>query len=120
MLVHIKTGWGVLKCSDFIKIVIENLNFNTLVHQYQIHTLQLSRKQLNLSQWEIIKCANILKNAGRRTKRMKIGTHGLINSICGVLLGSGHFSSVWGHSVHVAKLPMLRFSKGYRSDTVFI
>ena len=30
-----------------------------------------------------------------------------------VLFGSGHLSSIWGHSVHFAKFPMLRFSKGY-------
>ncbi len=28
---------------------------------------------------------------------------------------SGHSSSVWGHSVHSAKFPMLRFLKGYCS-----
>ncbi len=37
-----------------------------------------------------------------------------------VLFVSGHFSSVWGHSVHFAKFPMFcRFSKGYSSH-IFI
>ncbi len=43
----------------------------------------------------------------------KCGTHGPRNSILRVLFGSGHLSSVRGHSVHFAKFPTLRFSKGY-------
>ncbi len=35
--------------------------------------------------------------------------------VCRVLFGSGHLSSVWGHSVHFAKFSMLRYSKGYTS-----
>ncbi len=30
---------------------------------------------------------------------------------------SDSVSSVWGHSVHFAKFPMLRFSKGYWSQS---
>ncbi len=58
------------------------------------------------------KLDNILKTADRRAKRMKIGTWGTSNSLCRVLFGSSHFTSVWGYSVHFAKFPMLRFSKG--------
>ncbi len=32
-----------------------------------------------------------------------------------VLFMSDCLSSVWGHSVHLTKFPMLRFSKGYSS-----
>ncbi len=48
---------------------------------------------------------NILKPAGRRTKQIKI-----CDFVCGVLFGSGHLSSVWGHSVHFAKFLILSFS----------
>ncbi len=37
------------------------------------------------------------------------------NCKCRVLLASGHLSSVWDHSVHVAKLPNLSVSKGFCS-----
>ena len=40
-------------------------------------------------------------------------------SLCRVLFGSGHLSSVRGHSVHFAKFPMLRFQKA-TAATVFI
>ena len=43
----------------------------------------------------------------------KFGTRSPRNSIRRVLFGSGHLSSVWGHSVHFAKFPVLRFSKGH-------
>ncbi len=56
---------------------------------------------------------NILKTADRRAKQMKFGTRGPKKSICRVIFGSGHLSSVWGHSVHFAIFPMLRFSKGH-------
>ncbi len=44
-------------------------------------------------------------------KRMKIVTRGHINSICRVLFGSGHFSSVWSHSVYFAKFSDVEISK---------
>ena len=51
-------------------------------------------------------------------KRMKnLGLTVPRNSLSRVLFGSGHLSSVWGHSVHFAKFSMLRFSKGYCSNS---
>ncbi len=58
---------------------------------------------------------NISKTADRRAKRTKILTLGTTVHLCGVLLMPDSLSLVWGHSVHFAKFPMLRFSKGYCS-----
>ncbi len=71
---------------------------------------------INGNQWENHKMCNTLKTADRRANRMKIWDSR--NSICKLLFGSGdsgHLSSVWGHSVHLANVSMLRFSKGYWS-----
>ncbi len=43
----------------------------------------------------------------------KFRTRGTRNSICNVLFGPGHLSSVWGHSVHFEKFLILTFSTGY-------
>ncbi len=43
----------------------------------------------------------------------KFGLLGHLNCICRVPLMSDCLSSVWGHLVHFAKFPKLRFSKGY-------
>ncbi len=61
---------------------------------------------------------NISKTAGRRAKLMKFGTRRPRNSLCRVLFGWGHLSPVWGHSMHFAKIPLLRFSKGYCSHSL--
>ena len=47
----------------------------------------------------------------------KFEPRGSRNCICGVLFMSDSLSSVWGHLVHFAKFPMLRFSKGYYSPS---
>ncbi len=65
---------------------------------------------------KIIKCAISGKQLAVERNGWKFGTHSPRNSLCRVLFGSGHLSSVWGH-VHFAKFPMLRFSKGYCSHT---
>ncbi len=44
----------------------------------------------------------------------KFGTHGPRNCICRYF---SCMSSVWGHSVHLAKFLMLRYSEGYCSHT---
>ncbi len=60
-----------------------------------------------------MKCAISWKWLTIEQNGWKFGTSGPRNSLCRVIFGSGHLSSVWGHSVHFAKFPMLRFSKGY-------
>ena len=62
---------------------------------------------------KIMKCAISWKQLTVEQNGWKLGTCGPRNSICRVLFRSGHLSSVWGHSVHVPKFPMLRLSKGY-------
>ena len=59
---------------------------------------------------------NISKTADRRAKRTKIwdSVH-----VCRVLLMAESLSLAWGHSVHFAKFPMLRFQKA-TAPTVFI
>ena len=56
---------------------------------------------------------HISTTADRRPIRMEIWDSSIRKCICRVLFMSDFFSSVWGHSVHFAKFPMLRFSKGY-------
>ncbi len=61
---------------------------------------------------------NILKTPDCRVKRMKIwGTRIDMYCICEVLFMPDSLSSVWVHSVHFAKFPMLRFSKGCSSHS---
>ncbi len=62
---------------------------------------------------KIMKCAISWKWLTVERNGWKFGTRGPRNSLCRVLFGSGHLRSVWGHSVHFAKYPMLKFSKGY-------
>ncbi len=51
-------------------------------------------------------------------KGRKFGTRGTFTvHMCRVLLVPNSLSLVWGHSVHFAKFPMLRFSKGYCSPS---
>ncbi len=47
----------------------------------------------------------------------KFGTRGTTVHIGRVLLMPDSLSLVWGHSVHFAKFPLLRFSKGYCSPS---
>ena len=62
---------------------------------------------------------NNLKMADCRVKWMKIWQlHFPRNCICRVLFMSNCLSSVWGHLVHFAKFPMLRFQKA-TAPTVF-
>ncbi len=49
---------------------------------------------------KIIKCAISWKRPTVERKGWKFGTRCPKNSICRVLFRSGHFSSLWGHSVH--------------------
>ena len=58
---------------------------------------------------------NILKTADRRAKWTKLGVVVLQCIICSALLMSHSLRLVWGHSVHFAKFPILRFSKLYIS-----
>ncbi len=62
---------------------------------------------------KIMKCAVSWKWLTVERNRWKFGTRGIRNSMCRVLFGSGHLSSVWGHSVHFVIFRMLRFSKGF-------
>ncbi len=64
---------------------------------------------------KIMKCAIPWKWPTMERNGWKFGTRSLRNSLCRVLFRSGHSSSLWGHSVHFAKFPMLRLSKGCRS-----
>ena len=69
--------------------------------------------------WESMgkpKMWNISKTANCRAKRTKIwdsGSYMYSASMLRVLLMPYSLSLVWGHSVHFAKFPMLRFSKHY-------
>ncbi len=47
----------------------------------------------------------------------KFGVRGPMYYICGMLFMSSSLSSVWDQSVHFAKFLMLRFSKGYCSNS---
>ncbi len=47
----------------------------------------------------------------------EFGTRCTTVYICRVLLMPDSLSLVWGHSVHFAKFPMLRFSEGYISPS---
>ncbi len=71
------------------------------------------------SQWEIIKCGISWKRLIVEQNEWKFGTRGPRKCICRLLFRSGHLSSVWGHSVHFAKFPMLKFQKA-TAPTVFI
>ena len=55
---------------------------------------------------------SILKKADRRAKRTKFWDSGTTVHIGRVVLMPDSLSLVWGHSVHFAKFPMLRYSKG--------
>ena len=56
---------------------------------------------------------NMWKTANRRAKRTKIWDLRYYVHIGRVLLMPDSLSLVWGHSVHFAKFPILRFSKHY-------
>ena len=60
---------------------------------------------------------NILKMGDCRVNGRKFGTHSPMNCICRVLFMTDSLSSLWGHSVYLARLPMWRFSKGYCSHS---
>ena len=68
---------------------------------------------------KIMKCATSWIWLTVERNGWKFGICGPRNSLCRVLFGSGHLSSVWGHSVHFAKFPMLRLSKGYCSHNFY-
>ncbi len=82
----------------------------------------------NGSQWENPKMCNILKTVDRRAKRAKIWDSGYYSAHIGrVLLKPDSWNWVgFGHSIGALKLicnlwfPMLGFSKGYTTATVFI
>ena len=61
------------------------------------------------------KCAISWKELIVEQNGWKFGTQGTTVHICRVLLMPDSFILVWGHSVHSAKFPMLRSSKGYYS-----
>ncbi len=60
---------------------------------------------------------NILKTVDRGVKRTKIWYRGTTVHACRVLLMPNSLSLLWDHLVHFAKIPMLRFSKGYCSGS---
>ena len=62
---------------------------------------------------------NILKTADHREKRTKIWDSEYHMHICRVLLMSDSLILVWVCSVHFAKFPMLRFSRGYCSHSFY-
>ena len=70
----------------------------------------------NMEEWENLKMLNILKTADHRAKGIQMWDSSYELHIYRVLFMSDSLISVWGHSVHFSKFPMLRFSKGYCSQ----
>ncbi len=64
-----------------------------------------------------LKCGISQKRLIVERNGRKFGARGTTVHICRVLLMPNSLSLVWGHSVHFAKFPMLRFSKGYCSPS---
>ena len=62
---------------------------------------------------KIIKCAMFWKRMTVERNGRNFGTRDPRYSLCRVLFRWGHLSSVWDHSVHCAKFPMSRLSRGY-------
>ena len=90
---------------------MQAVNFNGNPPSYK-HFVTLCRFNMGVN-GKIMKMWNILKTVDRRAKQMKFRTRGPRNSICRVLFRLGDLSSVWGHSLHFPKFPMLRLSKRY-------
>ena len=93
------TCYGGIRAITFLAIS-QVLKF--LCH-FQILTWESMGKSLTVQ---------YLENRWCTAKRIK--NLGAINSYCtcGVLFMSDSITSVWGHFVHFAKFPVLRFSKG--------
>ncbi len=66
---------------------------------------------------KILKCAISWKRLIVERNGRKIGTRRTTVHIGRVLLMPDSWSLVWGHSMHFAKFPRLRFSKGYCSPS---
>ena len=66
---------------------------------------------------KILKCGMSWKRLIVERNGWKFGTRGTTVHIYRVLLMPNSLSLVWGHSVHFAKFPMLRFSKAYCSPS---
>ena len=66
---------------------------------------------------KIVKCSISWKRLIVEQNRWKFGTRGSTVHICRVLLMPDSLHLVWGHSVHFARFPMLRFSKCYSSPS---
>ena len=64
-------------------------------------------------QWENLKCGISWKRPIVERNGRKFGTWVPTVHVCRVLLMPDSLSLAWGHSVHFAKFPILRFSKGY-------
>ena len=73
----------------------------------------------NFNNGKIIKCAISWKRLAVEQNGRKFRTRSTRKSMCRIFFGSGHLSSVWGHSLHFAKLLMLRFSKGCCSPSFY-
>ncbi len=64
-----------------------------------------------------LKCGISQKRLIVERNERKFGTRDTTVHMCRVLLMLNSLSLVWGHSVHFAKFPMLRCSKGYCSPS---
>ena len=68
---------------------------------------------------ENLKCGMSQKRLIVERNGQTFKTRGTTVHIYMVLLMPDSLSLVWGHSVHFAKFPMLRFSKGYCSHSFY-
>ena len=98
---------------------------NAVIREYKvINVLAICKKIKNLwhfeilhgSQWKILTCPISWKRLIVERNGGTFGIHRPMYCICRVLFISDSLSSVWRHSVHFAKFPMLGSSKGYCSQ----